>query len=75
MEPLLGTDLTTRQVIELAVPGPVDAVLQDTCAILINFLTVTPVQPTDESAATLTAQAQADRARYGMGPVAINCRR
>jgi hypothetical protein len=75
MEPLLGADLTARQVFELIVPALIDAWLQDTCASLVEFLTVALVQPTTEVETPLTVQAQAGKVSHSPGPMAINHRR
>jgi hypothetical protein len=75
MEPLLGADLTARQVFELIVPALIDVGLQDTCASLIEFLTVALVQPTTDVETPLTVQAQAGKVSHSPGPMAIYHRR
>jgi hypothetical protein len=76
IEPLLGADLTSRQVFELIVPALIDAGLQDTCASLIEFLTVSLVQPTTDVETPLTVHAQAgNKVSHSPGPTTINHRR
>jgi hypothetical protein len=57
--PLLGMDLTARQVFELIVPVLIEAGLQDVCSGLINFLTVALVLPAEDSEVPVTVWAQA----------------
>jgi hypothetical protein len=74
LAPLLGMDLTARQTFELVVPVLIDAGLQDVCSGLINFPTVALVLPAEDSEVPVTVWAQAGRAGYAPGPVAINYR-
>jgi hypothetical protein len=67
--------LTARQAFELVVPVLIEAGLQDVCSVLINFLTVALVLPAEDSKISVTVWAQAGRAGYPPGPVAINYRR
>jgi hypothetical protein len=53
----------------------IKASLQEVCSGLINFLTVALVLPTEDSEVLVTVWAQAGRAAYSPGPVAINYRR
>jgi hypothetical protein len=75
MEPLLGADLTARQVFVLIVPALIDMGIQYTCASLIEFLTVALVQPTTDVETPLTVHDQAGKASHSPGPMAINHRR
>jgi hypothetical protein len=72
MEPLLGTNLTARQVFELIVPVLVDAGLETTCSSLITFLTIALVQPSAERQEPWTLQPQAGLAGYVPGPMATS---
>jgi hypothetical protein len=75
LEPLLGADLTDRQVFELIVPALINAGLEDTCAELINFLIVALVNPNDAMVEAYTLQDQVGRAGYVPGSEAISyCR-
>jgi hypothetical protein len=65
LEPLLGEDLTARQVFELIVPALVDAGLEDTCSRIIDFLTVALVQPTEERSKPYTPPPRLVRAWAG----------
>jgi hypothetical protein len=47
LKPLLGADLAARQVVEWIVPALINAGLKDTCAKLINLLTMTIGKPND----------------------------
>jgi hypothetical protein len=67
--------LTARQAFELVVPVLIEAGLQDVCSGLINFLTVALVLPAEDSEVPVTVWAQAGRAGYTPGPVAIKYRR
>jgi hypothetical protein len=75
LAPLLGMDLTARQVFELVVPVLIEAGLQDACSGLINFMTVALVLPTEDIEVPVTVWAQAGRSGYTPGPVAIINRR
>jgi hypothetical protein len=75
LEPLLGEDLTARQVFELIVPALVDAGLEETCSRIIYFLTVALVQPTEERSELYTLLPQVGTAGYVPGLEAISHRR
>jgi hypothetical protein len=75
LAPLLGMDLTARQVFELVVPVLIEAGVQDACSGLINYLTVALVLPTEDSEVPVTVWDQAGRSGYTPGHVAINYRR
>jgi hypothetical protein len=75
LKPLLGADLTSRQVFELIVPALVNAGLEDTCSRLIDFLTVALVQPTEERSEPYTLIPQLRTAGYIPGLEAISHRR
>jgi hypothetical protein len=74
LEPLLGTDLTDRQVFELIVPALMEAELKDTFSRLIDFLTVALFQPTEERSEPYTLLPQVGAAGYVPGPEAISHR-
>jgi hypothetical protein len=72
LEPLLGTDLVAHQVFELIMSAIIDAGLEDTCAELINFLTMALLTPSAHRAEHYTLQDQAGKAGYVPGPEAIS---
>jgi hypothetical protein len=72
LEPLLGADLTARQVFELIIPALVDAGLKDTCSRLIDFLIIALVQPTEERSTPYTLLPQVGTAGYVPGLEAIS---
>jgi hypothetical protein len=75
MEPPLGTDLTARQVCELILPVLVDAGLEATCESLVNFLTITLMQPSSILKEPWTLQSQDVKAGYVPGPMSNSYRR
>jgi hypothetical protein len=75
MDPLLGTDLTARQVLELIVPVLVDAGLETSCSSLITFLTIALVKPSAERKEPWTLQPQAGLADYVPRPIVTSYRR
>jgi hypothetical protein len=76
LEPLLGADLTARQVFEQFVPSLVDAGLEDTCSHLIEFIIVALVQPVEERSEPYTLLPHIGTARYVPGTeVVISHRR
>jgi hypothetical protein len=74
MELVLDARITARQAYESIVPTLVDRGMEVMCTLLVDFLTLALVQPTEASMPPYPLQQQVDMASYTPGPTVVSHR-